>query len=108
MSLWLNDSLKALSKLYAAERSHISYAYRLGAMAETVEDGFTGLHFEPGNARDLADKVQWAHEHANEMAHMGRNARTVYEAEYTPEKNYPILLAIYEKAFENNKLRYIL
>jgi hypothetical protein len=51
--------------------------------------------------------VRWAHEHANEMAHMGRNARAVYEAEYTPEKNYPILLSIYEKAIKNNKLRSI-
>jgi len=30
---------------------------RLGGMAEIVEDGVTGLHFEAGNPDDLAKKV---------------------------------------------------
>ena len=38
-------------------------ALRLGAMAEMVEDGVTGLHFRPGDADDLAAKVHWADRH---------------------------------------------
>lgn len=48
---------------------------RLGAMAEIVEDGRTGLHFEPGNPEDLAAKVEWAWIHTKEMQGMGREAR---------------------------------
>jgi len=47
-------------------------ASRLGAMVEIVEDGRTGLHFEPGNPEDLAAKVEWAWIHTKEMQGMGR------------------------------------
>jgi glycosyltransferase involved in cell wall biosynthesis len=70
-------------------------ASRLGSMAEMVEDGVTGLHFEAGNSADLANKIQWAYEHPKEMICMGKNARHIYEAKYTPEANYQQLMAIY-------------
>ena len=75
-------------------------ASRLGAMAEIVEDGCTGLHFESGNVEDLAEKVSWAWVHPQEMAEMGREARRVYEAKFTAERNYQMLLEIYCKAIE--------
>ena len=77
-------------------------ASRLGAMAELVEDGVTGLHFTPGDAEDLARKVRWANEHPEEMRRMGRNARLIYEEKYTSEVNYLQLMAIYEEAIEEN------
>jgi glycosyltransferase involved in cell wall biosynthesis len=73
-----------------------------GAMAEMVDHGRTGLHFEPGNDRDLADRVIWASENRYEMNRMGRNARAEYEAKYTPEKNYNMLMKIYEQATEKH------
>lgn len=77
-------------------------ASRIGACAEIVNHGRTGLLFEPGNARDLADRVIWANEHPDEVARMGRNARAEYEAKYTPEMNYTMLMDIYEKTIENH------
>ena len=73
-------------------------ASRLGAMAEIIEDGVTGLHFTPGDADDLAAMVRWATEHPKEMRRMGTNARRVYEEKYTPERNYRMLMKIYEAA----------
>jgi glycosyltransferase involved in cell wall biosynthesis len=73
----------------------------IGAMAEMINHGHTGLHFETGNFQDLADKVLWANEHPNEMERMGRNARREYEAKYTPERNYQMLMSIYELAAKN-------
>lgn len=73
-------------------------ASRMGAMLEMVEDGVTGLHFEPGDAVDLARKVRWATEHPEEMRRMGRTARRVYEEKFTPETNYLQLMAIYQEA----------
>jgi len=75
-------------------------AARLGALAEVVADGRTGLHFTPGDAADLAAKVAWAWAHPEEMAALGRNARAEYEARYTPERNYELLMAIYRAAIE--------
>jgi len=73
-------------------------ASRLGPLADLVEDGVTGLLFEPGNASDLAQKLRWAQENPQRMEEMGRNARAKYEAEFSAAKNYPQLVAIYEDA----------
>ena len=75
-------------------------ASRLGAMAEIVEDGVTGLHFTPGDPNDLAAKVRWAAKHPEKMRRMGLNARQVYEEKYTPELNYRQLISIYEMAID--------
>lgn len=73
-------------------------ASHLGAMQEIVEDGRTGLHFTPGDADDLADKVDWAWTHPERMQWMGKEARHEYESKYTAEKNYPLLMDIYNRA----------
>jgi glycosyltransferase involved in cell wall biosynthesis len=73
-------------------------ASRLGAMAEIVADGRTGLLFTPGDAEDLAAKVEWVWTHPQEMAAMGRTARAEYEAKYTPARNCELLMQIYERA----------
>jgi glycosyltransferase involved in cell wall biosynthesis len=75
---------------------------RLGAMQEIVDHEFTGLHFNPGDPADLAEKVTWAWNHPVEMNRMGREARRQYEARYTPEKNYPILMSIYQQVMAAN------
>lgn len=73
-------------------------ASRLGAMAEIIEDHRTGLHFDPGDVPDLAEKVRWATDHADDMKAYGRNARHTYLERFSAEKNYAELLAIYETA----------
>jgi glycosyltransferase involved in cell wall biosynthesis len=71
---------------------------RLGAMKENVADRITGLHFSPGDAEDLARTAAWAWNHPAEMSEMGRTARREYERRYTAERNYELLMEIYEKA----------
>ena len=78
-------------------------ASRLGAMAEIIEDGRTGLLFEAGNVEDLANKVRWLFEHPEKAETMGRNARAEYEAKYTPERNYQMLMEIYQMAMARAK-----
>jgi glycosyltransferase involved in cell wall biosynthesis len=71
-------------------------ASRIGALAELVRDGETGLLFEPGNPRDLADKIAWAMANPEHMREMGRKARAQYEAEFSAEVNYLLLMNIYD------------
>jgi glycosyltransferase involved in cell wall biosynthesis len=75
---------------------------RLGAMAEIVTDQSTGLHFTPGDAQDLAHKVEWAWQHPADLARMGRAARAKYETDYTAKRNYSLLMQIYEQAVAAN------
>ena len=74
---------------------------RLGAMQELVDDLRTGLHFTPGDPEDLAAKVEWACSHQDELETMGREARGEYEAKYTAERNYPLLMKIYKHVLED-------
>jgi glycosyltransferase involved in cell wall biosynthesis len=73
-------------------------ASNIGALGELVTAGVTGLHFEPGNAQDLAKKIQWAADHPIELRGMGENGRREYEETYTPERNYTLLMNIYDDA----------
>jgi glycosyltransferase involved in cell wall biosynthesis len=78
---------------------------RLGAMQEIVSDGRTGLHFAPADAEDLAAKVEWAWIHPQQMREMGVQARAEYESKYTAEKNYPLLMEIYNRARQGQPTR---
>lgn len=80
-------------------------ASRLGAMVDIVNDSHTGLLFAPGDAEDLAVKVRWAHEHPDEMRVMGDNARREYELKYTPDRNYSLLMGIYNEALAHARRR---
>lgn len=95
-SIWYENFPRTLVEAYACGLPVI--ASRLGAMAELIADGGTGLLFEPGDADDLAKKISWAERHPEEMRTMGENARREYEAKYTPEINYQQLIAIYDAA----------
>ncbi|KGM54329.1 hypothetical protein N800_04490 [Lysobacter daejeonensis GH1-9] len=97
-SVWYEGFPMVLVEAYACGLPVI--ASRLGAMAELVDDGVTGLLFDPGSADDLARKMRWAMEHPEAMARMGRAARARYEAEYTQEINYSQLVAIYRDAMD--------
>ena len=70
---------------------------RLGAMEEIVAHGVTGLHFSAGDPDDLIRKVEWAWQHPSEMQEMGRAARREYENHYTADRNYSLLMEIYER-----------
>jgi len=78
-------------------------ASRLGATAEIVADGRTGLYFTAGDPDDLAAKVTWAWTRPGEMRAMGHAARGEYEAKYTPERNYKMLMEIYERVATRNR-----
>jgi glycosyltransferase involved in cell wall biosynthesis len=73
-------------------------ASNLGAMAEIVAPGATGLLFRPQDGADLAQQAAWAWAHPDDLARMGETARAVYAQRYAPEQNYAQLMAIYGRA----------
>ena len=82
-------------------------ASRLGPLAELVEDGQTGLLFEAGSTRELAEKIGFAASNPNVMREMGRNARAEYEVKYTPQRNYQQLMEIYSEITTTKRRRSI-
>lgn len=72
----------------------------IGGIPELVKDGETGLLFEPGNADDLAEKIEWMIDHPKERHEMGQRARELVEKEYNPELHYERLLSVYKMALK--------
>ena len=97
-SLWYENFPRTLVEAYACGLPVL--ASRLGALAELVEDGVTGLLVAPGDAADWSAKMQWALAHPERMSAMGRAARARYERAYTPEVNHGQLMAIYRDAIQ--------
>ena len=73
-------------------------ASRHGSLQELVDDGRTGLLFDPAQPRELAERLRWANEHPEAMLEMGRAAREEYLARYTPSHNLEDLLGVYQRA----------
>ncbi|NJO58661.1 MAG: glycosyltransferase family 4 protein [Richelia sp. RM2_1_2] len=73
-------------------------AANIGAIAELVDSGRTGLHFRPGDAQDLAVQVQKVLNNRPMLTQMRTEARAEFEAKYTAKQNYQKLIEIYCKA----------
>lgn len=73
-------------------------ASRIGAMTEMVEDGVSGILFNPGDPDHLAEKVAWAVNNSAELSAIGANARREFEKKYAADQNFEILMDIYRSA----------
>ncbi|HEX5272251.1 MAG TPA: glycosyltransferase, partial [Gemmataceae bacterium] len=95
-SVWYETFGRTIVEAFA--RGTPVVASRLGAMAELVADGRTGLLFTPGDAPDLAAAVRRLLADPAALAGTRRAARAEYECGYTAEVNYRLLMGLYERA----------
>ncbi len=80
-------------------------ASRIGAVAEIVDDGRTGFHYRTGDPQDLARAIDRAFVSGDGLAGMRTEARLEYERKYTAERNYQMIIEIYEKAIATRQGR---
>jgi glycosyltransferase involved in cell wall biosynthesis len=73
---------------------------KIGNPQNIINHENDGLHFTPGNRDELFNQVDFMQNHPEKRKEMSRNARKSYLENYTPEKNYQILMDIYEQAAE--------
>jgi glycosyltransferase involved in cell wall biosynthesis len=71
-------------------------ASRQGAMSEIVDDGRTGLLFEPGDPCDLAKKVRGILADPLRLKSMRDAARREFDQYFTAGANHACLMSIYE------------
>jgi glycosyltransferase involved in cell wall biosynthesis len=95
-SKWFEGFPTVIAKAMAHGKPVI--ASRMGAIPEIVDDGVTGLLCQPGDADDLAEKIDYLWKRPDLCREMGgaglRKAREVY----SKETIYTQLMDIYEKA----------
>ena len=68
---------------------------RIGGLPEIVDDGVTGLLFEPGNAEELAEKIRYLWERPDLCREMGNTGCEKALHEYSPERYYERLMRVY-------------
>lgn len=68
-----------------------------GGMQEIIEENRNGLKFALGEFAGLAEKLEWAFDHPEEMKEMGLRARRDFEERYSAVVNYEILMGVYER-----------
>jgi glycosyltransferase involved in cell wall biosynthesis len=102
-SVWYETFGRTIIEAFA--RGTPVIASRLGAMAELVDDGRTGLLVEAGDPIDLEAKVRQLLDDSQALARMRREARAVYERQYTAEVNHHLLLDLYTRALALNGAR---
>jgi glycosyltransferase involved in cell wall biosynthesis len=73
-------------------------ASRIGALPEIVDDGVTGLLFEPGNVEDLANRIEKLWMTPDLCRQMGQIGREKVIREYNDDVYYNRLMAVYEDA----------
>ena len=101
-SQWYETFGRVAAEAFAAGTPVI--AANIGAVAELVEHGRTGLKFRPGDPEDLVTQVEWALSHSAELRSMREEVRAEFETKYTAERNYRALMEIYEAALERKKV----
>ena len=78
-------------------------ASEIGAVAEIVEHDRTGFYFKPGDSRDLARVMTLAFSKPEQLIGMRVAARREYENKYTADKNYEMMMSIYERALASGQ-----
>jgi len=73
-------------------------ASRQGGLGELVTHGKNGLLVEPGDPAALAAAIAHAQAHPEQMRRMGIDAYQTWREHYTPERNYELLMRIYDEA----------
>ena len=94
-AIWYENLPNVVLESYAYGKPVI--ASRLGSLADAVEDGKTGLLFEPKNAEQIADCIRRLYEDPALCQELGRNARKAAEEKYSPEAHWNTFEKIYQQ-----------
>lgn len=95
-STWYENMPRTVVEAFACGLPVI--ASRLGALAEMVSDGCTGMLFDAGDAPSLARCVRDALQEPQKLLRWGQAARETYLQNYTAEASYAQLMSIYREA----------
>jgi len=94
-SEWYENCSMALIESYAWGKPVVGA--NIGGISEMIDEGETGLLFEPFSVEDLAEKIDYLLAHDDVAARMGKNARAKAEKQYGPEQHYAELMRLYSE-----------
>ena len=92
--------------LEAMSHSLPAVCSRIGGLSEVVEDGKTGLLYEPGNTYELADRIRTLWQNPALCRRLGDAGRRKVREDYAAERLMDRLIGIYEKVIMESKGRH--
>lgn len=100
-SEWYENNPRSIIEGFALGKPAIGA--RIGGIPELVIDHRTGFTFEPGNARDLRDKILTLTKDPRMSMEFGRNAREFAKENLNAEIHYQKLMQVYKMAWEKER-----
>jgi glycosyltransferase involved in cell wall biosynthesis len=100
-STWYEGFPRVIMECFARGTPIVASA--IGPIAEIVTDGVTGAHFRPGDASDLAVKIEWLLARPDVLLAMRGAARAEFEAKYTAPIALERTLAVYQRALAHSR-----
>ncbi|MHB8983299.1 glycosyltransferase, partial [Thiobacillus sp.] len=68
----------------------------IGGMTEVVTDGEDGFLVQPGDVAILRERLSWMVSRPINALDMGRRGRAKVEEQFSPERHYEKIMAIYK------------
>lgn len=99
-SIWYEGAPAVILEAFAIGLPIV--ASRIGSLATMIDHSRNGLHFETGNAADLAAQVDRMFLRPEELAWMRRNARQDFLNKYTADESFTALMDVYAKVITAN------
>lgn len=94
-SIYYENFPMVIAEAYAARLPVL--ASRIGSLAEIIRDGKTGRLFTAGDASDIRARVHSVLAAQEALAEMGRQARAVYEENYSEAAVCKLMVGAYER-----------
>jgi len=94
-SEWYDNSPLVIYEAFATGKPVI--CSKMGGMPELVDDGQNGLHFEAGDAEELAAQMAAMWQNPKRAMEFGRTARAKAETEFDPDVHYQKIYEWYQE-----------
>jgi len=100
-SIWHENA--SMTVLEALANAKPVIATRMGGLPEQIQDGHNGFIYDPWDVESLSRILRRFLEEEGLAEGLGKNARQVFEERYTLERNYSLLMDIYECVMRERK-----
>jgi len=102
-SLWYENASYSVMETMVLGKTVI--ASKMGGIPELIADNKTGFLFEPGNEKELEEKIRYCLDNPEKIVEIGETARKEAIRRFDPETHYRKLMSVYKQLLQNRAPR---